>query len=184
MPPVWAIRVLCQTKCLAQTGGFLLGKLMNTGETGAYAAALVDGEGTIRVTRQLSGQRARFYPDVTVYNSERSLLLFLQGNYAGDIRETTSESRHKGKRVYEWRVRRAEAKEFLREIEPHLIAKREQARLVLSCPLGKSGRDTTPSEYQKMEDLHRKITILNRRGRRAEQLRMELKTQGQLQLPI
>lgn len=161
-----------------------MGKPMNTGETRAYAAALVDGEGTIRVTRQLSGQRARYYPDVTVYNSERSLLLFLQGKYAGDIRETVPKNRAKAKRMYEWRVRRAEAKEFLRQIEPYLIAKRIQARLALACPLGKSGRDTAPTEYQRMEDIHRKITVLNRRGRRAEQLRMELKAEGQLSLPI
>jgi len=153
---------------------------MNSGEIKAYTAALVDGEGTIRVSRQVSRAGVRYFPDVTIYNSDRRLPLFVQSNFGGVIRPTW----HGGNRklLYEWRVRRAEAKKFLRQIEPYLIAKREQARLALSCPLGKSGRDTTPSEYQKMEDIHRKITILNRRGRRAEQLRMELKTQGQLSL--
>ena len=161
-----------------------MGEVLNKGEAKVYAGALVDGEGTIRVTRQLSGHHARYYPDVTVYNSERSLLLFLQERYAGDIREIARKNRAKNKQMYEWRVRRAEAKEFLRQIKPYLIAKRPQAKLVLACPLGRQGRNTTPSEYAKMQELHRKITVLNQRGRRVEQLRMELKTEGQLSLPI
>lgn len=162
--------------------GLPFGELMNSGEKKAYAAALVDGEGTIRVTRLLSGHRPTYYPDTEVANTNRSLLLFLQRNYGGAIGPIPLKKGHK--RVYRWRVRRAEAKYFLHQIEPYLIAKRAQAKLALACPLGKSGRDTTPSEYQRMEDIHRKITILNRRGRKAEQLQMELKTQEQLSLPI
>jgi len=156
---------------------------VNISEIRAYAAALVDGEGTIRVTRLLTGYKARYVPEVTVYNSIKDVLLFLDKHWGGDIRpKRRAISTHR--QEYEWRVRRAKAKEFLRQIMPYLIIKREQAKLALACPLGKSGRDTTPSEYQKMEDIHKKITILNRRGRRAEQLRMELKTQEQLSLPI
>lgn len=154
---------------------------MNTGEKRAYAAALTDGEGTIRVQRQLSGPRVRYFPVVTVCNCAVEVLSFLKKHWGGSIR-ANRKPHPTHRQSYVWEVKRAEGKEFLREILPYLIIKREQARLALSCPLGKSGRDTTPSEYQKMDEIHRQITILNRKGRRAEQLRIELRTQEQLSL--
>jgi len=152
---------------------------MHNSEIRAYAAALVDGEGTIALKRVYSRKSriARYYPYTSVTNTDMGLLLFLQGNFGGSHWEAKVPKHCK--RAYVWQIDRVDCKDFLRGIGPYLIAKKAQARLALACPLGRSGKDTTPSERLQMETIHKKIQILNRRGRRAEQLLMELQTQRQ-----
>ena len=138
-----------------------------------YAAALVDGEGNIRIAKRWDGDRATYYPAVIVSNTERSLLTLLKQNWAGSIYlQRKADPKHRA--IYQWRVIRTKAKGFIRDIEPYLIAKKAQAKLLLAFP----GRGN-PSQK---EDIYKKIKLLNKRGPRTEQLKMELKSDGQLSL--
>lgn len=156
---------------------------MNKQQARVYAAAFIDGEGTIRLQKQRKYKRASFtyLPLAAAFNTVREPLELLKTHWGGCIRtgSVATSSRRQG---YTWEIKRDAAKEFLRQIEPFLLIKAEQARLVLSCPLGKSGHRLTPFQRYERERIHRQITILNRKGPRAEQLRMELKEQEQLKL--
>ncbi len=96
----------------------------------AYTAGLVDGEGTITLTRITRGkQRA---PCVTVSSTTIELLNFMKEHYGGTIVKL----RHvnaKWKQAWHWQVSYNRAVVMLKEITPYLLepSKRRRAELII-----------------------------------------------------
>lgn len=115
--------------------------------TAAYIAGIVDGEGTVTLTRPHAGDHRRLF--VCVSNNEVAILQFLQTSLgAGKIT---------GKRIYSdrhrpsftYQVSSRQALELLRQIAPYMISyKAVRARLALKRYL-----DLTPRNGKYSEEL-------------------------------
>ena len=69
----------------------------------AYAAGLIDGEGTITLTKQASGNEFR-YPVISMSSTTHELVEFMQTIFSGNIIERNN--RHpKWNKVWVWSVR-------------------------------------------------------------------------------
>lgn len=96
----------------------------------AYLAGVVDGEGTITLSRSHANQTPS--PEVSIVNTYYPLITWIRARVGkGIIRQRT------GRRVqhatsYIWTVRSDAAIAFLRQIQPWLIIKKQHARLIVS----------------------------------------------------
>lgn len=106
----------------------------------AWAAGFFDGEGCVMVElskekRCRHGFRTSLHVTVT-QTSLPCLQLFLE-NFGGQI--STSEARTpNGRRwavQHRWVTRNEDAAAFLRQVQPYLVVKKEQAQVALSYPL-------------------------------------------------
>jgi len=96
----------------------------------AYIAGLIDGEGTIALSRKHAGERRQL--TISISNTERALLDFvLQAVGAGKItRKKTAKAHHSPGLTYA--VWNRQALSLLKQVEPFLRSyKRARARLVL-----------------------------------------------------
>lgn len=97
-----------------------LDPLTKTGR--AYYAALVDGEGTITVSKDCYGH---FRPAVRVYNANLAILKPLEKAWGGGIHEDAP-------RFYNWYINKKSVIEsFLLYSTPYLLLKRSQAKVML-----------------------------------------------------
>ncbi len=94
----------------------------------AYVAGLVDGEGSVTLSRKHSNETPS--PEVSIANNSLHLLDWVKNIVgAGKI---TSKSKNKvyHAQSYTWSVRDNKAICFLNEIKKYLIVKRQQAELI------------------------------------------------------
>lgn len=92
----------------------------------AYAAGFFDGEGSIAIRRE--GQRYRL--EVTASNTAKDVLDQFAVAYNGKVRAIRCTQPHH-KQVYQWRVYAKQAGDFLEDVLPYLVVKRERALLAL-----------------------------------------------------
>jgi hypothetical protein len=100
-------------------------------EVSAYIAGLIDGEGTITLTRLHAGQNRRLV--VSIANTELQLLTFVVDRFgAGKItRKRTTSVRHTPSWCFS--VTSGQALALLRQVAPHLRSyKRRRAELALA----------------------------------------------------
>ncbi|MBA2619384.1 MAG: hypothetical protein H0U91_14635 [Rubrobacter sp.] len=128
----------------------------------SYVAGFFDGEGSIGVYHHVNGGvQTGFHLRVQLRQNKTDLSsrLFerLVARYGGCIGEFPTRS---GKVGMSWQVGSARAVKFLREIEPHLILKKDQARLAVSWQEGripayrdKRGRISSHSKEVRDRDL-------------------------------
>ena len=95
----------------------------------AYAAGLVDGEGTIGVYMRGKGS-VRF--KVAVYNTEYPMMEWLQLRFGGKIHRV-GKIRAGRKQEYAWYKSDNEFQEFLSLVLPYLVTKRLRAELALKA---------------------------------------------------
>jgi hypothetical protein len=93
----------------------------------AYAAGFVDGEGCIAIARSFMPRGNRFYYtiQVVVANTDRTVLDWMQGMWAGGVFRVTS-SRGGGRNSWTWRCGPGVAQTFLPGIRPWLKIKQAQ----------------------------------------------------------
>lgn len=101
-----------------------------------YAAALVDGEGTItlkRKNRRLSNGEAAFDlpASVKVSNTDSRLLYPLQAKWGGSV-YMPKKQKEWHKQIYVWELTAGSCIPFLRAIEGSLVTKAEQSIIVRS----------------------------------------------------
>ncbi len=125
----------------------------------AWLAAIVDGEGCIYISRSKAGAttgRGRNYvrtqdafdAGVSVVNTSAALLeRCVQITGLGKVRP----SHNRGTQAFEWRIYSSKARQLLRELYPHLVAKQDQARLAIACP--PSGDDARKA-WESLKALH------------------------------
>jgi hypothetical protein len=105
----------------------------------SYIAGFFDGEGSIGVYYHVNrGVQTGFHLRVQLRQNKTdlSLRLFdeLVARYGGCVSEFSTRSDKKG---LNWQIGSSMAVGFLREIEPHLILKKDQARLAVSWQEGR-----------------------------------------------
>jgi hypothetical protein len=141
----------------------------------AYCAGIIDGEGSICVTKT-KPQQARtnplHAPMIRVGMVEREVLEFMQETFESGYLydEGVRKDRPTNQFIYRWRVtNRDEVIRIINMILPYLIVKRRQALLVkemcqgwVLSPSKKLG--TPPEELLRREDYYNKCKILNAVG--------------------
>lgn len=89
----------------------------------AYAAGLLDGEGSITLTNHLS---STFQVMVVITNTNLEALYWMKDHFGGRVYEGRT-------RAAQWRLERREDQEwFLELLLPYLIVKKQQARIALA----------------------------------------------------
>ena len=125
----------------------------------AYIAGIVDGEGSISIAHSKHKNNGKRYYSlrIDVVNTDRKLI-----DYMADVTDTgytyCYESRkNEWKNIHSWVTTRKSAEEFLREILPYLVIKKERAELALE--FRKHSR-----KVEKQEQFFEKMKALNKRG--------------------
>ena len=98
----------------------------------AYAAGIIDGEGSICITKQKQGKYTSLTVQISVANTQPLLLYWLEQYFGCGciIKRTTSNPRQRT--VFWWCVRSQKAvKEVLQKVYPYLFLKRRHAKLCL-----------------------------------------------------
>ncbi len=93
----------------------------------AYVAGIIDGEGTVTLVKK-HGNNAHS-PEITVANTDLSLLEWLQLRIGGMIKKKVKKMPHHNQ-AYTWVIRDNRAINLLNEIEDLLIVKRRQSELI------------------------------------------------------
>lgn len=95
----------------------------------SYAAGLVDGEGTVTLTKE--NARSKFgYPTISVTSTTFDLVNFLKKNYGGTIvTHKTYKSGHK--QSWSWKVVSNGAIAMLEKIAPYMIENEKSRRAYL-----------------------------------------------------
>lgn len=84
----------------------------------AYAAGLMDGEGTVTLTKY---KKSDFrYPTVSVSSTTQELVKFMKSNYGGCISVKERPDNPSWKQGYQWTVIRNEAISFLNKVLPYM----------------------------------------------------------------
>ncbi len=84
----------------------------------AYAAGIIDGEGSIMLSKTQKLRKFRF-PNVSVANTDMNILNFLKNTYGGIItKKTKTKSHHL--QSYTWFIRSDSVFEFLKMVTPYL----------------------------------------------------------------
>jgi DNA modification methylase len=102
----------------------------------AWLAALIDGEGCIAIHRRMDEGRKRptYAPMLQVSNTNLPILeRCLEVAGVGSISHS---DRGRNRRIYRWCVTANQARQVLREVYPHLIAKQPQARAAIAATNG------------------------------------------------
>jgi hypothetical protein len=136
----------------------------------AYAAGLIDGEGSIHITVQKAGSKGSinpaYQPQVTVAMTDRQSIDFLFYYWGGKI--LNKKIHGLGKRpVFMWYLRHDEIITFLNDIKEYLLIKRPQADAVLEFIATKTrtkgSYTTSPEELALREGYYSVCKALNRR---------------------
>ncbi|MFH1726221.1 MAG: LAGLIDADG family homing endonuclease [Elusimicrobiota bacterium] len=132
----------------------------------AYLAGLIDGEGTITLTRHHRNQFPQ--PRVSISNNSLELLEWVRERLGcGNIIRRSPRKEHHGK-SYVWQVQLAgSALKVLREIRPYLVLKRRHADLLLEDYKACTPRNGkySPSMLAAKRGLVGQIRRLNQTGR-------------------
>ncbi len=125
---------------------------MNYDVEAAYTAGIIDGEGSISLTRN---RKSRWpSPQVSVASTDKELLEWLHTRFGGSI--TTKQPRKQEHSIsYDWKLTDRRALSLLKLIRPFLIIRRkiERADLLLTAYLEctpRNGRYTEGNIEQKL----------------------------------
>lgn len=141
----------------------------------AYCAGLIDGEGSICITKT-KPQQARtaplHAPMIRVGMVEREAMEFLQSTFdCGYIYdEGVRKDRPTNQFIYRWRItNRDDVVKVIDMILPYLLVKKRQALLVKEMCLGwvlapSKKHGTPPEEIQRRQDYYEKCKVLNAVG--------------------
>ncbi len=134
----------------------------------AYVGGLMDGEGTITLTKSTRSKtgRSQITPLVQIANTDRPLLKFCEDvlGIKGCIKsQNRKNNKHKEGFVLVYQCKKAEA--VVNVLLPYLRLKKPQAILLLEQrKLVKLGGRYTNGELEKIETLKEMIQKLNKRG--------------------
>jgi len=142
----------------------------------AYLAGLIDGEGSIAVSRKrdCSGVRRgySYRLNLSISNTDTDLVQWcLKVTGVGTIGRCCSTNPLRHKAATRWTVWTRQAAQVLEQVVPHLVSKRQHAELALefqyraSNVASRVGRfGLSDAEWQWQVDTHARMARLNRRG--------------------
>lgn len=126
-------------------------------ENDAYAAGIIDGEGSIGVTNKNQGSY-HLMCQVSMRNPEIPTWLYL--NYGGNIgtfKQGIHSYSNRPAVLTKWHINGTEAQEFIGQIRQYLIEKRDRADLALSFPASKKG---VKAEIDIQEVVYERMRVL------------------------
>ena len=134
----------------------------------AYAAGIVDGEGSIHVARRKGRvssngenpiQRA-LHVKVNMTDMQPPALLYATfgGSFKVENKPTIN-----GLAIYSWVINGKKAQEFLEKIQPWVMAKSGQLELALTFPIGHQGYYTSENDKGKQQEIGDNIRSLNKK---------------------
>lgn len=134
-------------------------------EIAAYAAGILDGEGSVSIAKDnnlrktFSLGNAIYYPHITVTNTNLEVLEWFCELFGGAVIVHTKEGIENRKQSWRWEIRKASVVEsFIRVVFPYLIIKRKQATILLNFL----------NDYENKEQHFIEIRELNIRGTKKE----------------
>lgn len=129
--------------------------------TPEYAAGFFDGEGCVNC----SSSRNNSFVRILVVNTNIDVLKAFQAVWGGDINANYKSKAH-WKQAYTWRLQHQAATDFLKEIKPFLIVKKQQAELAIKFNELRPGKGNKWAEEAKMqaEELFKTIKQCNKKG--------------------
>jgi LAGLIDADG endonuclease len=138
----------------------------------AWLAGIIDGEGSIhisRVTEPKNKSGFAFHPVLSITNTNESILSNIKRiTDCGSICRVRS-LRASWKDKYLYTANSNCVRKILPEVLPYLVAKREQARLLLKfVSLVKPAQKAKLQPRTEKQSLYSRMRILNRKGKRQE----------------
>lgn len=134
-----------------------------------YAAGLLDGEGSIWISKTMRKPYARncsYEARVVIHNTSEPLMTWLVATFGCGLVITRPATDRK-KTAYEWRIQGHNMDSFLEAVMPYLIIKRERAGVAIQ--LRALQRRTVRKEGDPLmaaakENLKVRLNVLNARG--------------------
>lgn len=144
---------------------------MNPREKLAYLAGIVDGEGSIILWKSDIDpkKRGQFNLRINVSTTDKCLMDWLYENFAGTIYEVNAPSRRAKphwKKQYIWNVSRPTILQFLKDIHPFLVIKKERCEVAIKFreTFAKRERFLTKETFDLRLSLYEQMKHLNTRG--------------------
>ena len=123
----------------------------------AYAAGIIDGEGSIGISRRKSNDSYLLTVQVSMTND--AVPEWLHRNFGGNIGTyQPGKMSLSSKPITKWAVFGTRAQEFLRGIYPYLHEKERQASVALTFPIQERGADKMGQSF-----VYDELRVLNRR---------------------
>jgi len=140
----------------------------------AYLAGLIDGEGTLTITRHTRKDRPgymRFNIRLAIYNTNIALLQNVQETFGGTLMiAKRHDERWKDQGQLAWSEEQIVV--ILEKVRPFLFAKREQCEILLACQATKLDaadgrkRGLSAEVVALREDGYSRLKLLNARGKK------------------
>lgn len=137
----------------------------------AYAAGIMDGEGTITIVNskcQTCRRDRRHRTAIMMSNTNLKVVKLFQSWFGGSL-ITLPHRELDRKQQYRWTLTSLDDElDFLYALQPYLIIKRKHAEIAIEFLLGAHKQwnqwTLTDAEFDRREKLHIKIKRLNQRG--------------------
>ena len=127
----------------------------------AYCAGILDGEGTIAITRNPPRKPTQYSPSfglvVSVANTDNALILFLSSLWGGHTLVCCKPKGNK-RAAYRWSLGGNQAVRFLKAVLPFLIIKRAEAELGIEF---QSSKRKSPKRLSQ-ETINKRQAMMNR----------------------
>lgn len=144
---------------------------MNHREKIAYLAGIIDGEGSIMLWKSKASPslRGQFNLRVNITSTDKILIEWLYENFGGHCYECNAPSRKANphwKKQFIWTVARPKLLDFLKEIHPFLVIKKDRCEVAIKFRetfVGK-GRYLTEEKFNLRLNLFEQMKHLNTRG--------------------
>lgn len=131
----------------------------------AFAAGLLEGEGTIRLNRPTKRNKGALL--VSCVNTDRELISFLQDRWPGYCKPATG-LRSGQRPAFVWVIAALKALSFLEEIEPYVVTHRMRERIRTArwwqTIKAKHWRYRTEDDFEESFNCWHWMAELNRRG--------------------
>jgi len=138
----------------------------------AYAAGIIDGEGTIGIWREARGKNSsgyRYRVALEVSNTKELLIDWLVEKFGG-YKAKSNASKDNQQLLWKWRCTTSRVPDVVNELIPYLLIKVEQAKLTAEfCAIAKKynqgvGRRQNGQALAEFEKLWEMGKTLNKRG--------------------
>jgi hypothetical protein len=137
----------------------------------AYAAGLIDGEGSIRITSRgksggLTFRQGQYTLIVEMTNTDHGMIKWMREHFGGNVSYSPEKKDRNSKAKWHWRVAADKALYCLDAIWPYIRTKKRQAQLGRRFQryTQYAGRAVTPKRQKLHERFYQEFRVLNKRG--------------------
>lgn len=129
----------------------------------AYLAGLIDGEGTISCSINLTKKNVRaLQKQLSIFNTNITLIEWIESRFGGKIHSRKRSDKWKTEHQIKWSAN--DASKLLSLVLPYLVIKKEQAELFIALHETKASRDISEEMHTYRESLVDRVRELNKRG--------------------